>query len=576
MIQRHHARAGAAIFTWGARRSRGGGSRRRPRPCLERLESRSLLSGISEFAVPSGSHSSPDGITTGPNGDLWFTEYGADKIGTINSATHTFAQFPISTPNAQPFRITLGPDGNLWFTEFGADQIGTINATTHVITEYPILTPNAQPYGITAGPNNTIWFTEWDANQIGMINIGTGKVREFPIPTADSVPEGITIGPGGSIWFTESLGNQIGTINTTTGKITELPLPTPNAEPDGITLGPGGNLWFTEYSANQIGMYNPTSGVFSNFSIPTSKTEPTEVLAGPDGNVWFTQSATNQIGMLNPTTRAISESTPLTVGSAPRGIAAGPDGNVWFAELNSGRIGVVAPDTHLVVTAAPTAALSAGTAFGLTVTVEYDSGAVDTGYNGGVSVALANGPGGAALGGPVNVTAVNGVATFSGLSLNEGGGYTLQVSGAGAPAFLAGPFNVMSAVNPPPNAPLSVGSVPMITGEHSLFAGKGRNKHLVGFQLVFSSRLDPSSAANYTITQTMKHGRERVARAIRLRVEYDASSDSVNLMLAGRPRFTSGGQLVVKLPQPSGTGGSSVSDEVFSILPGGRGIEPLA
>ena len=80
---------------------------------------------------------------------------------------------------------------------------------------------------------------------------------------------------------------------------------------------------------------------------------------------------------------------------------------------------------HLVVTAAPPSELNANTAFGFTVYVEDDTGAVDTGYSGSVSVAVASAPGGAAIGGNLNVPVVNGVATFSGLSLNESGGYTL-------------------------------------------------------------------------------------------------------------------------------------------------------
>ena len=49
-----------------------------------------------------------------------------------------------------------------------------------------------------------------------------------------------------------------------------------------------------------------------------------------------------------------------------------------------------------------------------------------------MTVALANNPGGATLGGTLTATASNGVATFSGLTLNKAAsGYTLDVSGSG-------------------------------------------------------------------------------------------------------------------------------------------------
>jgi hypothetical protein len=41
------------------------------------------LSGkIREFALPTA-NSLPDGITTGPNGNLWFTEFDANNIGQL-------------------------------------------------------------------------------------------------------------------------------------------------------------------------------------------------------------------------------------------------------------------------------------------------------------------------------------------------------------------------------------------------------------------------------------------------------------------------------------------------------------
>jgi eukaryotic-like serine/threonine-protein kinase len=40
---------------------------------------------ITEFPVPTAS-SSPSGITAGPDGNLWFTEYDGNKIGRITSS----------------------------------------------------------------------------------------------------------------------------------------------------------------------------------------------------------------------------------------------------------------------------------------------------------------------------------------------------------------------------------------------------------------------------------------------------------------------------------------------------------
>ena len=45
------------------------------------------------------------------------------------------------TPGSKPVEITTGPDGNLWFTEFTANSIARIEPRNHAITEYRTLTP---------------------------------------------------------------------------------------------------------------------------------------------------------------------------------------------------------------------------------------------------------------------------------------------------------------------------------------------------------------------------------------------------------------------------------------------------
>ena len=133
------------------------------------------------------------------------------KVGTIT-------EFPVTTSSSQPEGITAGPDGNLWFTEGLGNKIGRIT-TSGVFTEFPLAppgSPNSQPLGITAGPDGKLWFTERLGDKIGHITPKQGKITEFPTPTTGSEPAGITAGPANTtnVWFTESLSNKIGEITT--------------------------------------------------------------------------------------------------------------------------------------------------------------------------------------------------------------------------------------------------------------------------------------------------------------------------------------------------------------------------
>ena len=197
---------------------------------------------VAEFPIPTN-NSFPQGITAGPDGNLWFTELIGDKIGRITT-TGSITEFALpATPN--PFGIAPGPDGNLWFAENGSPNVGRIT-TAGSISEFPVSSRNLN---IVAGPDGNMWFTE--LSKIGRITT-TGSLSEFSVSIGLAGPVGITPGPDGNLWFTAYTGNSIGRI-TTTGSISEFALPKTCSQPYGIAAGPDGNLWFTEGAASKIG-----------------------------------------------------------------------------------------------------------------------------------------------------------------------------------------------------------------------------------------------------------------------------------------------------------------------------------
>ena len=59
----------------------------------------------------------------------------------------TFTEYTIPTLGSQPTSIAAGPDGALWFTESGSNKIGRIT-TAGVITEYSSgLNAGSEPIG---------------------------------------------------------------------------------------------------------------------------------------------------------------------------------------------------------------------------------------------------------------------------------------------------------------------------------------------------------------------------------------------------------------------------------------------
>jgi len=295
------------------------------------------------YTLPA-SYSQPKGITAGPDGALWFTEYNNNKIGRI-STSGVITEYPVVSAASYPYSITAGPDGALWFTEYHANNIGRIT-TAGAVTEFAVPTPLAFPLGITNGPDGALWFTESGTNNIGRVTTA-GAFLEYAIPTQPSGAYGIVTGPDGNLWFTESAGNNIAQV-TPQGIITEFAVPTSGSAPSGILNGPDGGLWFTEWAGNKIGR-SDTSGNIVEYTVPTGISYPLALTVGTDGAMWFTEGAIrNQIGRVT-VAGAITEypvgperapGTPVATGIVhtptatpyPAWLAAGPDGGIWFTE----------------------------------------------------------------------------------------------------------------------------------------------------------------------------------------------------------------------------------------------------
>ena len=84
------------------------------------------------------------------------------------------------------------------------------------------------------------------------------------------------------------------------------------------------------------------------------------------------------------------------------------------------------------MTTQPPASTTAGNSFGLTISAEDLYGNLTPSFTSGVTVALKSNPGSGTLNGTLTVDASAGVATFSGLTLDQAAnGYTIQATTTG-------------------------------------------------------------------------------------------------------------------------------------------------
>ena len=104
----------------------------------------------------------PSRIVIDYAGNAWMTENACEgrKCGIILEITPrgTVHRFYPSTNNSTLADLVVGCDGGIWFTEFGAGKIGRLSPSGKV-TEYKL--PNGSaPFGITFRGLGFLWYTE--------------------------------------------------------------------------------------------------------------------------------------------------------------------------------------------------------------------------------------------------------------------------------------------------------------------------------------------------------------------------------------------------------------------------------
>lgn len=262
----------------------------------------------------------PWGITAGPDGNMWFTEYQAGYVGKVTS-DGTFTTYSLG--RASPVDIVVGPDNNLYAGDVYSNIFQI--TTSGTVTQFP--TPSgSSPYGLVVGPDNNIWFADASGSVGNMTTAGV--VTEYSGVSAGSFPGWIAVGSDNNLWFTEQDGNRLARV-TTGGVVTEFPtLGSSNTWPAGIVSGPDGNLWFGEYHGFTIASATTAAAVTTHPA--NEELEPYGLVFDKRGNLWFTDQGYSQIVEL--TTTGNFNFFPLTANSLPNGIALAPDGTLWFTE----------------------------------------------------------------------------------------------------------------------------------------------------------------------------------------------------------------------------------------------------
>jgi streptogramin lyase len=268
----------------------------------------------------------PESMTVGPEGDLWFTEDASNDEGEGDPAIARLTAsgqltefptpvepsqvFPKEAPlHEQPGQISAGPEGDLWFTSegFGTEVLSRITSAG-ALSQFP---PGQEEFGngktqpkldevvrwFASAGNDSLWVAN-GFGTLGRVEPG-GAIR--PVPVAEGpnlgVDEGALSDPivgtaDGGVWLVEKQGfAHVSESGVVVGRVPRVERETGFG--GSLATTADGVLWVRELGAGDAVKRITGAGQFGQISFCNAKETPALMTVGPEGDIWFSSREGN-------------------------------------------------------------------------------------------------------------------------------------------------------------------------------------------------------------------------------------------------------------------------------------------
>ena len=318
----------------------------------------------------------PFGVVRGPDGNLWFCEYGGQRIRTISSSGtirtvagngqtgYTGDGGPATAASLnQPHEIRFDRAGDLYIVDMQNHAVRKVVLSTGLITT--IVGTGKPGYSGDAGPANAAQLNQphsiqFDSagdlyicdirnhvirkvtTQTGVITTfaGTGKPGDTPdhspiVGTPLRGPRTLDFDSAGNLWLATREGNQVFRFDLTAGRIHHLAgtgkpgdtpdnspiVGTPLRGPRTLDFDSAGHLWLATREGNQVFRFDLTAGRI------------------------YHRAGTGKKGFTGDHGPALAATL-----AGPKGLTVGRDGRVYLVDTENHAIRVIDPQTQLITT----------------------------------------------------------------------------------------------------------------------------------------------------------------------------------------------------------------------------------
>ena len=156
---------------------------------------------IEIFAAPKGA--GPYGITTTPNGSVYYASLAGSYVGLINTITGQVTVLEPPTPDQGARRVWSDSDGNIWVSEWNAGKLAMYNPQIDTWKEWKLPGNNPKPYAVYVDTKDKVWISDFGSNSLYRFDPANQSFKKFDIPSPIANVRQI-LGVEGEVWAAES------------------------------------------------------------------------------------------------------------------------------------------------------------------------------------------------------------------------------------------------------------------------------------------------------------------------------------------------------------------------------------
>ena len=166
---------------------------------------------VQMFEAPRGA--GPYGITTTPDGDVYYASLAGNYIARIDTITGRAQVIQPPTTNQGARRVWSDSRGRVWVSEWNAGQVSVYDPKTGKWKSWKLPGKSPRAYAVYVDEKDEVWLTDFGANTIVRFEPKTETFTSFPSDRDQAAVRELQGRPG-EVWGAESGNDRLVEINT--------------------------------------------------------------------------------------------------------------------------------------------------------------------------------------------------------------------------------------------------------------------------------------------------------------------------------------------------------------------------